>query len=296
MSLEDENTTENQNDEIIEQNEEPDIAEDELDPSDGDNTDGESDDDQDDEVVVSIGDEPVEQSEEDDRKAPSWVKELRKSHREAQKRIRELEAQVQTKEQAEVHKPVSLGPKPRLEDYDYDTDRFDQAVSEWYERKIAVDQEQAKAKQAEEAQQQEWRQKLDQYERAKTSLKVRDYEDAEVMTQQLLNVTQQGIVLQGADNPALVVYALGKNPKKAKELAEIKDHVKFAFAIAKLEKDLKVTNKSKNIPQPERVVGGSGRISGAVNSNLAALKAEADKSGDYTKYFAEKRRIEKKKT
>lgn len=294
MSLEESNTTEDLVEDVIEQEEEPDITEDEVDPSEGDNADGESDDEDDDEVVVSIGDEPLPQSEEDDRKAPTWVKELRKSHREAQKRIRELEAQVQNKEQAEVHKPVVLGPKPRLEDYDYDTDKFDQAVSDWYERKAISDQERAKAKQAEQAQQEEWRQKLDQYEKAKTSLKVRDYEDAEVMTSRVLNVTQQGIVIHGADNPALVVYALGKNPKRAKELADINDPVKFAFAIAKLEKDLKVTNKSKNIPQPERVVSGSGRSSSAVESNLARLKAEAEKSGEYTKYFAEKRRLEKK--
>jgi hypothetical protein len=56
-------------------------------------------------------------------------------------------------------------------------------------------------------------------------------------------------MLQGADNPALVVYALGKNPKKAKELSEIKDPVKFAFAVAKLEKELKVTNR-RAAPHP----------------------------------------------
>ena len=94
-------------------------------------------------------------------------------------------------------------------------------------------------------------------------------------------------MLQGADNPALVVYALGKNPKKAQELASIKDPVKFAFAVAKLEKDLKVTNR-RAAPPPERVVSGTGRVSGAVDSTLERLREEASKSGDMTKVLAYK--------
>jgi hypothetical protein len=95
-------------------------------------------------------------------------------------------------------------------------------------------------------------------------------------------------VLQGADNPALVIYALGRNPKKAKELSEIKDPVKFAFAVAKLEKDLKVTNR-KAAPPPERVVSGTGRSSGAVDSTLERLRTEAAKSGDFTKVIQYKK-------
>jgi hypothetical protein len=95
-------------------------------------------------------------------------------------------------------------------------------------------------------------------------------------------------VLQGADNPALVIYALGKNPKKAAELAKIEDPVKFAFAVAKLEKELKVTNR-KAAPAPERMVSSTGRVSGAVDSTLERLRAEAEKTGNYTKVLQYKR-------
>ena len=106
--------------------------------------------------------------------------------------------------------------------------------------------------------------------------------------QDQFNVTQQGIIVQGADNPALVVYALGKNPKKAKELASITDPVKFAIAVGKLETQLKVTNR-KAPPPPEKTLQGTGPKSGAVDSTLERLRADAEKTGDYTKVLQYKR-------
>lgn len=229
------------------------------------------------EVVVSIGEESPPQEE---TRAPDWVRELRKSHRELQRKNRELEAKLTT--QAPVVQP--LGKKPTLEDHDYDAEKFETSLAEWYERKRKADEVAAQARLAEEQQQRQWQAKLDSYGKAKASLKVRDFDDAEEVTQQALDVTQQGIVLQGAENPALLVYALGKNPKKAAELGSIKDPVKFAFAVAKLEKDLKVTQR-KAAPPPEKVVQGNAGVSGAVDSTLDRLRAEAEKSGDYTKVF-----------
>ena len=255
--------------------------------SDTDQDDQQSGDDQnegdEDEVIVSIGEEAPPPDEH--AQAPGWVKELRKANREKEKRIRELEAKLtQTSEK----KPVALGPKPKLEDYEYDADRFETALSDWFERKRHADAEAQKVQQAEQAQQQAWQEKLAGYGKAKAELKVRDFEDAEIVAQELFNVTQQGVVLQGADNPALVIYALGKNPKKAAELAKIEDPVKFAFAVAKLEKELKVTNR-KAAPPPERTVQGTGRVSGAVDSTLERLRADAEKTGNYTKVLQYKR-------
>jgi len=232
-----------------------------------------------DEVVVSIGDEsPAPQ--EDQNRAPDWVRELRKSHRELQKRNRELEAKLTSQH---VPEKVVLGRKPTLEEHDYDAEKFESSLADWYERKRKYDEEQQQARVAEEQQQKSWQAKLDAYGKAKSELKVKDFEDAEDVTQQTLDVTQQGIVLQGADNPALVVYALGKNPKKAAELGSIKDPVKFAFAVAKLEKDLKVTPR-KAVPPPEKTVSGNARVSGgAIDSALDRLRIEAEKTGDYTK-------------
>ena len=240
------------------------------------------------EVVVSIGEEAP--PPEEPAHAPEWVRELRKSDREKSRRIRELEAKLQATAQTET-KPVTLGPKPKLEDHDYDADKFEEALATWFERKRQADEANARQEAEVMNQQKAWQAKLDGYGKAKAELKVKDFEDAEAVAQELFNVTQQGVMLQGADNPALVVYALGKNPKKAQELAAIKDPVKFAFAVAKLEKDLKVTNR-KAAPPPERIVSGTGRVSGAVDSTLERLREEAARTGNMTKvlqYKAQKR-------
>jgi hypothetical protein len=194
---------------------------------------------------------------------------------------------LQTTAQTET-KPVTLGAKPKLEDHDYDVDQFEAALASWFDRKRQVDEVAAK-QEAEEVNQQKARQaKVDRYSKAKADLKVKNFEDAELVAQEFLSVTQQWIVLHGADNPALVVYALGKNSKKAKELSEITDPVEFAFAVAKLEKDLKVTNR-KSAPPPERVVSGTGRSSGSVDSTLERLREEASRTGNMTKVIQYKK-------
>jgi hypothetical protein len=50
---------------------------------------------------------------------------------------------------------------------------------------------------------------------------------------------------------------------------------------------LKVTNR-KAAPPPEKTVQGTGRVTGSVDSTLDRLRADAEKSGDYSKVFAYK--------
>ncbi len=246
--------------------------------------------DEDDGVVVTIGDEtPAE--EQDDKAAPAWVKDLRKAQRELQRENRELKAKLE--QSAPKPKAPEVGKKPTLEDCDYDGDKFEQELTAWHDRKRQVDQLARDQETEQEEQQRAWQERLNAYATAKTDLKAKDYDDAEATVLGSLNETQQGIVIQGADNPALVVYALGKNPKKAAELAAIKDHVKFAFAIAKLETQLKVQNR-KAPPAPEKVPSGAGKISGTVDSHLERLREEAAKTGDMSKVVAYKRQQKEK--
>lgn len=242
------------------------------------------------EVVVTIGEESP-PPEEDEKQAPEWVRELRKNHRELARENRELKEKVAATTTTET-KPVTVGAKPKLDDFDYDTEKFEHELAAWYDRKREADAKAAEVEAAQKEQQKAWQAKLDGYGKAKAELKVKDFEDAEATVFESLNVTQQGIIVQGAENSALVVYALGKNPKKAKELASITDPVKFAFAVAKLETQLKVTNR-KAAPPPEKTVSGSAPKSGSVDSTLDRLRAEAEKTGDYTKVTAYKRQQRK---
>ena len=235
------------------------------------------------EVVVSIGEEAPPQ--EEHTPAPEWVKELRKTNRELQRQNRELQGRLQAA--PPETKPVVIGNKPKLEDHDYDADKYEEALTSWFERKRQAEEVNAKQEAEVMNQQKAWQAKLDGYGKAKAELRVKDYEDAEAVAQEVFSITQQGVLLQGADNPALVVYALGKNPAKAKELASITDPVKFAFAVAKLEKDLKVTNR-RQAPAPERIISGTGRSSGAVDSTLERLREDAARTGNMTKVIAYK--------
>lgn len=243
------------------------------------------------EVVVMLGDEPLPASTEDEidgKPAPAWIKELRKQNREKDKRIRELEQAQQAGQQQAAPAAQTLGPKPTPEDFDYDAEKYGEALVEWNGKKAAIDAQQAAARAEQEAADAAWKARLKSFETAKAALKVPDFDDAEHVVDKTLSVNQRGLIIQGADKPELLVYALGKNPAKAKELAGITDLVKFAFAVAKLETQLKVAPRQAP-PAPERQVRGTAGGSTAVDNQLARLEAEADRTGDRSKVIAYKR-------
>lgn len=296
MSIEDLRTELDEEDNIdpIEDNQEDENQEDPEETQDESN---QSDDEtsEDEEFVITVGDEEPEPSDEDDfsgKPAPPWVKDLRKKEREARKRIKELEAQVQQVKPTE--KPIEVGPKPKLADFDYDEDQFESAVEQWHERKRQVEQQQA-AKQAEEEKaKQAWQTKMQSYEerRQNVASKVRDFEEVEEAAKDKLTATQQGILIHAAENPELILYHLGKNPKKAQELSEITDPIQFAFAAAKLDSQMKIQTR-KPSTQPERKPSGSAGLSGVVDQKLAQLEAKAAKTGDRTELIKYKKSLQK---
>ncbi|MEG2446248.1 MAG: hypothetical protein RSA22_11230 [Acinetobacter sp.] len=250
---------------------------------------------EDEEFVITVGDEEPEPSDDDDfsgKPAPTWVKDLRKKEREARKRIKELEAQVQQVKPTE--KPIEVGPKPRLADFDYDEDDFESAVEQWHERKRQVEQQQATKQAEEEKANQAWQTKMQSYEerRQNVASKVRDFEEVEEAAKDKLTATQQGILIHAAENPELILYHLGKNPKKAQELSEITDPIQFAFAAAKLDSQMKIQTR-KPSTQPERKPSGSAGLSGVVDQKLAQLEAKAAKTGDRTELIKYKKSLQK---
>jgi hypothetical protein len=240
------------------------------------------------EDVVSINGEAPDPETEDDDRAPEWVRDLRKEYRNEKRRAKELEQKVERLERGNTPASQPIGLKPTLESTDYDTERYETELASWYEKKRTHDDQQNVVQSQQKAVQKEWETKLESYHSSKAELKVKDYDFAEDVVQDNLSVMQQGMIVQGADNPALVVYALGKNPKKAKELASITDPVKFAFAVAKLETNLKVTTR-KASSRPEKKISGTGRPSGSVDNTLERLRTEAEKTGDYSKVFQYKK-------
>lgn len=238
------------------------------------------------EVTITIGDEQPEQREEETR-APEWVRDLRKQNREHVRELRALkEENERLKGGTQQRQTVVVGPKPTLAACEYDEEKYDAALEAWYATKRKADDQAAEVQRAEQQARQAWQSKLEAYESAKSKLRVRDFDDAEAAVQDSLTTVQQGIILNGAENPAVLVYALGRAPAKAKELAAITDPVKFAFAVAKLETTLKVSPSTRTAPPPEsRPRGSSAPVSGG-DSTLDRLRKEADKTGDRSKVAA----------
>lgn len=278
--------------EIVEDQEIEEVQQDEIEASEQEQEEVESTEEQiveeqepeDEEVLITIGEEsPTPEKEQ----APEWVKELRRNYRETQREKKALEARIKELE-SPVPKRVEVGQKPTLESHDYDAEKYEQSLADWYDRKRQADEEAKAASSREEEQQKAWQGQLNRYAEARSSLKVKDFDDAEAAVLDTLDQTQQGIVVQGAEDAAKVVYALGNNEDKMKELAQIKDPVKFAFAVAKLETQLKVKSK-RTPPPPEKKVGGNAPKSGVVDSTLDRLRADAQKSGDFSKLLEYKR-------
>ena len=235
-----------------------------------------------DEIVVTLGDEPAAE-EEDQSRAPEWIRGLRKSNREKDHRIRELEKQVASATPAP--QPVVLGPKPKAEDFNFDTEKYEQELDAWYAKKSQVDEAQRAQTQAAEQQQQKWASRIDAVGKAASALKVSDHDEAVQAFEDAFSPIQIGIVMGGPDEAkttAALRYALGKNPKRAKELASITDPVKFAIALGKLETQLKVTPR-KAAPAPERVIRSSVAGAAAIDKPLERMREEARRTGDYSK-------------
>lgn len=239
-------------------------------------------------LVVTIGEEPEAEAETEAQKAPEWVKDLRRQNREYQKRIRQLERNTQVQVPAQGETVTAPPKKPTLADADYDTGAYEAQLDSWYAAKAEYERQAGERQRAEQSVKGAWEAKVNGYNAAKAELKARDFDDAEAVIADTLSVTQQGIILDGAEKPALLIYALGKNPKKAAELAAITNPVAFAAAIGRLEANLKVTKRSPSAA-PEQIMSGNAPKSSAIDNQLEKLRAEAERTGNYSKVMAYKR-------
>jgi hypothetical protein len=238
-------------------------------------------------LVVSIGEDAPPQP---DEPAPAWVRDLRKQNRELTKRLKELEASRQ-QQQPETALPA----KPTLEACNYDEEAFADATLKWAEAKRKADDAKAAAQKQQEAAQAAWDAKLATYQERKQALPADDVDDAESAFMEALTAKwgEEGgkyrwaLPVDGADNPAMLVYALGKNPGRAKQLAEIESLAKFAFTAAKMEGEVKVTKRTPAAPPEKQMTGtASVGVGGASEATLKRLREEADRTGDRSKVVA----------
>ena len=236
------------------------------------------------EDVVSIDGESPPDQEDEQQQAPEWVRELRKKYRSTAEENRKLKAELEGKAA-----PVQTGTvlrKPTLEDYDYDTEEFEVAYDRWQTQKGEHDKAQLQ-------QQQEATKVLENYAKAKQALKVKDYDIVEDVVVEKLPVELQNVILSIAENPATLVYALGKNKAKLEELSKITNPFMFAKEIGKLEGKLKVERRNLP-PAPEKTVSGSATRTTGEDAHLDRLREEARKTGDMSKVMAYKQQMKGK--
>ena len=220
---------------------------------------------------------------------------LRATQRESAKRIREQEARIAEIEaravaaemQALAMKPAEPLKRPTREDCDYDDDVFAQKMEEYVRKSAEIERAAKQQEESEKAKREDYAARLAGYQTRKEALRVSDFEEAEKVVAASLTVAQQNIIIRCAEDPAKLVYALGKSPKARAALASITDGDRFAHRLAKIEGEIKVTQKAPPPPETKLKVGtGAGAVMGT--ADLEKLRQAAERSGDYTAYFRAK--------
>ena len=252
-----------------------------IDDSQDDDQDSDESDDSADDVLEFSFDDSDDKDEFAGKPAPEWVKQVRQENRELKRQLKQRESQ-QEQQQA-------LREKPTLDDHDYDSDAFEQDYAQWLTEKQQVD-----------AQVHAERQKYQQYhERYKADVdaikaKAPDYDEVELSVVDVLSEKHQGLLQMAADNPAKMVYALGKNsPAQLERLSKL-DEVQFVKQITLMEQQMASKTKSRNPNKPKPKTHELEGAAGGSDTRLAKLEAEADKTGDRSKVAAYKKQLKQK--
>lgn len=219
-------------------------------------------------------------------KGKRTLKHLRQLAQDRAKEARELKAKLAAIE-AERKPQVEPPKRPTLADCGFDDDVFAAKMEEYVVSQAKVREEQARIEQEQKASEEDYRQRHARYTESRATLKVDGFDEAEHAVKEALSKEQQSIIIRNVPDAATVVYALGRSPKKLAELAAIRDLDRFAFRLAELKGEIKVTTKTP--PQPEtKLRGGSGSKLPTTPSDIAKLQRVAEETGDYSAYFAAK--------
>lgn len=241
------------------------------------------------EITIGDAEAPAANEAEQDSTA---IRQVREAHREEQRKRKELErklAEFEAKAKPAEEPAPTVGPKPKLEDYDFDSDKYEEAFDKWQEQKSAKQAYEARQRAAKDAESAEQLKVVETYRANAAKLPVDQvkFKAAENEIIANLNQMQQAILLR-AKSPERLVYAIGNNPEKLNELASIKDPIALAYELGRTEKALTSTKQTKSAPPPDRPLTGAGTGSSAV---LARLEAEAEKTGNRTKLVAYKKQL-----
>lgn len=207
------------------------------------------------------------------------IRKLRDELREAKREAAELR-------KAQAPKVEDIGPRPKIEDFDFDDDRHAAALEQWLERKRQVEAVTAKAGEQAAQIERAFEHKVATYRAKAASLPVKDFEQAEGAVRSVLPEAHQRALVYYGKDPAKVVYALAKHPAKLQQMAQIADPVEFLLAAAELERGIKMGKKAPPKPEAGTILRGSAPVAQQADKKEAELRKEAQRTGDYSKLIS----------
>jgi len=177
---------------------------------------------------ITIGDAEAPAANEGEQESKA-IRQVREAHREEQRKRKELERKVS--EYEAKAKPVEeaapvVGAKPKLEDFDFDSDQYEAALEAWHEKRSAKQAHEAKQRSAQEAVEQDRKKVFEGYQASAAALPVDKikFQAAEKEVGASFSPVQQAVLL-ASPSAARIVYAVGNNPDKLESLAKIKDPI-----------------------------------------------------------------------
>ena len=196
---------------------------------------------------------------------------------------------------AKVTQPtkIEVGPKPTLEGCDWDPDRFEADLLAWNTAKSRAD-----AQEREHAEQAQQRNRV--FEKAHGAYKAKaaalgapDFDTVEARVISDLPEQVQAAIVQYMDDPAKVVYALGKHPSALAKIAAEPDPLRQILMIRDMEKKMTVTRKKPPEPESQTIQRGSVSLKQPAEDKRAdKLLEQAQRTGrmdEYNKYMKSKR-------
>ncbi|MCP4832503.1 MAG: hypothetical protein GY886_09855, partial [Gammaproteobacteria bacterium] len=175
--------------------------------------------------------------------------------------------------------------------YDFDTDEeYNTALNDWLVHRDKVNSNKLSQEKQQEELKAHYENKFNSYraEREDVSKRLKGYEEAEQVVTQSLPIEKQNLIIAESTKPALVAYALGKNPDLLKQFADAKNPVEVGRILGMIESKVNVVKK----PKPKSNVAPSLGNAGTPSSRgLEAALEKARKTGDYTAYRKLKRSL-----
>lgn len=246
--------------------------------------------DEDQEAEVSLEGEAEAPAEEGEGES-AVIRDFRKREREKDRELRELRAKVST---PPVQLPGDPGPEPTEEDFNYDVDRWKEALRKWHEDKHTFEGAQNAVKQHAEQIETNRRQA---YQAAKTAQPIAGIEEAEKRVFDQVPEMMKNALLH-AKSPALVAV-LDKYPDRMNAIAEkmTTDPAEALMMIGELRGKAKIVPKTRTAPNPERIVTGTASMASGGDKREEALAKGAQKDpskvNEYLAYMRAKRRAAK---